>query len=158
MLASSISQGSGAGWPGVLFRGPTWLTARLRMSSDLCLLILSDRQAVAYVLNGLQHGFRLGFQPARKLKHARKNKPSAFQNPKVIDDYLATEVAHGRVAGPFPSPPLPNLQVSSFGVIPKKGQPGKWRLIVDLSSPHGSSVNDGIDADEFSCTTFTWTR
>ena len=109
-----------------------------------------DRQAVAYVLNGLQHGFRLGFQPARKLKPARKNKPSAFQNPKVIDDYLATEVARGRVAGPFPSPPLPNLQVSSFGVIPKKGQPGKWRLIVDLSSPHGSSVNDGIDADEFS--------
>ena len=42
MLASSISQGSGAGWPGVLFRGPTWLTARLRMSSDLRLLILSD--------------------------------------------------------------------------------------------------------------------
>ena len=43
MLASSISQGSGAGWPGVLLRGPTWLTARLWMSSDLRLLILSDR-------------------------------------------------------------------------------------------------------------------
>ena len=42
MLASGISQGSGAWWPGVLFRGPTWLTARLRMSSDLRLLILSD--------------------------------------------------------------------------------------------------------------------
>ena len=42
VLASSISQGSGAGWPGALFRGPTWLTARLRMSSDLRLLILSD--------------------------------------------------------------------------------------------------------------------
>ena len=109
-----------------------------------------DRQAVAYVLKGLQHGFHLGFQPARRLKPAKKNKPSAFQNPKVIDDYLANEVARGRVAGPFPSPPLPNLQVSSFGVIPKKGQPGKWRLIVDMSSPHGSSVNDGIDPGEFS--------
>ena len=109
-----------------------------------------DRQLVAYVLNGLQHGVCLGFQPARRLKPAKKNKPSAFQNPKVIDDYLATEVARGRVTGPFPSPPLPNLQVSSFGVIPQKGQPGKWCLIVDLSSPHGSSVNDGIDLDEFS--------
>ena len=59
-------------------------------------------------------------------------------------------MARGRVAGPFPSPPLPNLQVSSFGVIPKKGQPGKWRLIVGLSSPHGSSVNYGIDPGEFS--------
>ena len=109
-----------------------------------------DRQAVAYVLAGLQHGFRLGFQPARRLRAAKKNKPSAFQNPMVIDDYLANEVLRCRVAGPFQSVPLPNLQISSFGVIPKKGQPGKWRLIVDLSSPRGSSVNDGINSDEFS--------
>ena len=49
----------------------------------------------------------------------------------------------------IPPPPFPNLQISSFGVIPKKGQPGKWRRIVDLSSPWGASVNDGISADEF---------
>ena len=79
-----------------------------------------DRQAVAYALEGLQHSFRLGFQPAPRLKPAKKNKPCTFQNPQVINDYVATEVACGRVAGPFPSPPLPNLQVSSFGVIPKK--------------------------------------
>ena len=110
-----------------------------------------DRQAVTTnVLESLQHGFRLEFQPALRLKPAKKKKPSAFQNPKVIDDYLATEVAHGRVAGPFPSPPLHNLQVSSLGVIPKKGKPGKWHLIVDLLSLHGSSVNDGLDPDEFS--------
>ena len=54
------------------------------------------------------------------------------------------------MAGPFDSPPLSNLHVSSFGVIPKKGQPGKWRLIVDLSSPGGSSVNDRITAEDFS--------
>ena len=29
-------------------------------------------------------------------------------------------------------------------MIPKKSQPGKWRLIVDLSSPHGLSVKDGV--------------
>ena len=91
-----------------------------------------DREAVTYVLEGLQHGFHLGFQPVCRLKPTKKNKSSAFQNPEVIDDYLAFDVARGRVAGPFPSPPLPNLQVSSFGVMPKKGQPGKWRLIVDL--------------------------
>ena len=96
-----------------------------------------DRQAVNYVLEGLEHGFRLGFQPARRLRVAKRNKPSAFQNPHVIDDYLANEVARSRVAGPFPLIPLPNLHVSSFGVIPKKGQPAKWRLIVDLSSPGG---------------------
>ena len=109
-----------------------------------------DRQAVVYVLEGPQHGFRLRFQPARRLKPTKKNKPSAFQSPKVTDNYLATEVARGRVAGPFPSPHLPDLQVSSFGVIAKKRQPGKWRHIADMSSPYGSSVNDGINPDEFS--------
>ena len=96
-----------------------------------------DRQAVNYVLEGLEHGFRLGFQPARRLRGAKRNKPSAFQNPHIIDEYLANEVARSRVAGPFASIPLPNLHVSSFGVIPKKGQPAKWHLIVDLSSPRG---------------------
>ena len=33
---------------------------------------------------------------------------------------------------------------SSIGLIPKPHQPGKWRLIVDLSSPAGHSVNDSI--------------
>ena len=109
-----------------------------------------DRQAVSFVLQGLQHGFRLGFKPARRLKAAKRNKPSAFQNPHVIDDYLAREVSRCRVAGPFPSIPIPNLQVSSFGVKPKTGQPGKWRLIIDLSFPGGYSINNGISADEFS--------
>ena len=39
-----------------------------------------------------------------------------------------------------------NIQVNPFGVIPKS-EPGKWRLIVDLSSPKGGSVNDGICKD-----------
>ena len=54
------------------------------------------------------------------------------------------------MAGPF-HPPSPNLQISSFGVTPKKGQPVKWRLNVDLYSSvgglekgEGASVNDGI--------------
>ena len=34
--------------------------------------------------------------------------------------------------------------VSRFGVIPKQGQPNQWRLILDLSSPAGASVNDGV--------------
>ena len=38
-------------------------------------------------------------------------------------------------------------QTSPFGVIPKSGQPGRWRLIVDLSSPEGRSVNGGIEPE-----------
>ena len=91
----------------------------------------------------------MGFSPSQKLKSAKKNKPSATQHPSVVDQYLANEVSLGRVAGQFSAPPYPNLHVSSFGVIPKRGQPGKWHLILDLSSPGKASVNDGIDLDEF---------
>ncbi len=37
--------------------------------------------------------------------------------------------------------------ISRFGLIPKRGQPGQWRLIQDLSHPPGHSINDGIDKD-----------
>ena len=46
-----------------------------------------------------------------------------------------------------PLPDIPEVQISRFGVIPKQGQPGKWRLILDLSSPHSQSVNDGIASE-----------
>ena len=32
---------------------------------------------------------------------------------------------------------------------PKKHQPGKWHLILDLSSPAGHTVNDGIRKGPF---------
>lgn len=104
---------------------------------------------MSYVLSGIRQGFKLGFNSA-PLKDAKRNKQSALEHPEIVDEYLRNEVDLGRVAGPFSRPPIPNLHTSSFGVIPKSGQPGKWRLIVDLSSPEGSSVNDGIDPDSFS--------
>ena len=39
------------------------------------------------------------------------------------------------------------VHCSPIGVIPQKGKAGKWRLIVDLSSPAGGSVNDGISKE-----------
>ena len=79
------------------------------------------------------------------LHSAKKSMQSALKNPKVVDDYLAHETTVGNILGPFDMGDFPDLQVNSFGVIPKKYQPGKWRLITDLSSPKGFSVNDAID-------------
>ena len=75
---------------------------------------------------------------------------SALDYAEVVDEYLSAELAAGRLAGPFNHPPIPSLQVSPFGVIPKTHQPGKWRLILDLSSPAGHSVNDIIPKDPYS--------
>ena len=63
----------------------------------------------------------------------------------MVTDYIAKEVSLGRFLGPFSltdAPPLTHL--SKFAVIPKGHTPGKWRLITDLSSPKGQSVNDVI--------------
>ena len=80
-----------------------------------------DQPFVTYVLDGLQNVFRFGFNPASVfLKSATKNMLSASLQPSVIDDNLHTELAKGRVAGSFSSPPLPNLHISRFGVIPPK--------------------------------------
>ena len=85
-----------------------------------------NQSQVSFVLEGLRKGFRVGYNYPRKLKSASSNKPSAYAHPEIVDAYLANEVSLDRVAGPFDSPPLPGLHISSFGVVPKKGQPGKW--------------------------------
>ena len=120
-----------------------------KLWSELCLH--PDQVKVDYVISGLTNGFRLGFDPsAVSLQSAAHNMLSASLQPSVIDQYLLTEREKGRVAGPFLISPIPNLHVSRFGVIPKKHQPGKWRVILDLSSPLGHSVNDGILKEPFS--------
>lgn len=120
-----------------------------KLQSELC--FHPDQRLVDYVISGISSGFRLGFDPsAVSLKSAAQNMPSASLQPSVIDQYLLNELEKGRIAGPYSISPLPSLHVSRFGVIPKKYQPGKWRLILDLSSPMGHSVNDGIPKEPFS--------
>ena len=113
------------------------------------LTLYPDSAKANFVLRGIKEGSRLGCDKPVTLKSARRNKLSAYQHAGVIDAYLANEVRLGPVAGPFDVPPKQDLHVSSFGVIPKKGQPDKWRIIVDLSSLRGHSVNDGIDPESW---------
>ena len=90
----------------------------------------------------------MGFQHhSRTCSRARKNMLSAIENPEVVDRYLEKEVRLGRVVGPMQVQELPGAQVSRFGVIEKPHQPGKFRLIVDLSHPEGQSVNGGIERE-----------
>ena len=94
------------------------------------------------ILEGIQQGFRVGCDyQSHKCQSAAGNLKSARENAEVVEAYIA-EVAARRVVGPVSPIEITILQTSPFGVIPKL-QPGKWRLIVNLSAPKGS-VNDGI--------------
>ena len=70
---------------------------------------------------------------------------SASKNTEVVQAYLDKEAALGQIVGlTNPSPAPCGTQVSPIGVIPKQG---KWRLIVDHSSPEGQSVDGGIEPE-----------
>ena len=79
------------------------------------------------------------------LRSAKQNMLSAKQNPEVVTNYLQSELADSNIIGTFPPHSLPGIHINRIGSIPKKHQPGKWRLITDLSAPKGSSVNDAIN-------------
>ena len=68
---------------------------------------------------------------------------SARSKPEVVRDYVAVECSNCRVLGPLDPTHFPQIHTSRFGVI-YKGQTGKWRQIVDMSSPEGHSINDSI--------------
>ena len=104
-----------------------------------------DQDFVRFIVKGMEEGFPIGVDPTASFMSAHRNMSSAAENPQVIEDYLTKEVAAGNIFGPFSPSALPEVHINRFGVIPKKYQPGKWRLITDLSYPEGSSVNDAID-------------
>ena len=104
-----------------------------------------DQERASYLLNGLRNGFRIGYNyKDNTCQPRRKNMPSADLHHQIVEEYLSKECSTGKIVGPLPLQEFPFVQISPFGVIPKF-TPGKWRLILDLSSPHGKTVNDGID-------------
>ena len=64
----------------------------------------------------------------------------------VVDEYIQKEVECRVVIGSFSKPLAPVFHINRIRVIPKKYQPGRWRMITDLSFPEKSSVNDAIDS------------
>ena len=97
-----------------------------------------DQVLANFVLKGIEEGFRIGFDyahQAAELKSAFKNMKSAQDNPTVVQLYIDAEVQAGRLLPVQVHHSLDRIHLSPFGVIPKRYQPGKWRLIVDLSSP-----------------------
>ena len=98
------------------------------------------------LLHDLQWGCNIGYTGPRSAR-ITSNLKSSLLHPDAVSAALAKEVSNGDTAGPFPSPPIPNLQCSPLGVVPKKDS--TWRIIMDLSFPHGSSINDYISKDAF---------
>ncbi|XP_071781595.2 uncharacterized protein LOC139931867 [Centroberyx gerrardi] len=84
--------------------------------------------------------------------HVSHNLQSALAEPHTVNTLLAKEVKEGFMIGPFNNPPFPVFRISPIGIATRKYS-GKKRLIIDLSSPHGShipSINSVIPSPDFS--------
>ena len=67
---------------------------------------------------------------------------SALLYPEAVKEYLEVEVIHNAIVVLFSEPPFLGLHVSPMMTQPKPDS--SRRLIVDLSWPHRTSVNDNI--------------
>ena len=105
-----------------------------------------DRQFASDLVHDLHFGCRIGYQGPR---HCRitPNLKSSLRHPDAVSEALSKDVNKSHTAGPFPSLPLPTLQCSPLGLVPKKD--GSWRIIMDLSSPQGSSNNDFVSKEDY---------
>ena len=119
---------------------------KLRKASCAWKLALADSSTYAPGrYTGIRVGFHIGAdRRALSLRPGPGNFPSVRQHHQVVEAHIDVEVAAHRLIGPVPDSLASLCHCSPIGLIPKPHQPGRWRLIVDLSAPRGSSVNDAI--------------
>ena len=80
-----------------------------------------DKDFAGYILQGLQYGFSIGLDldPSMLFTSAKRNIPSANENPKVIDEYILEETDKGNILGPFSFQSPSIYHVNRIGVMPK---------------------------------------
>ena len=106
-----------------------------------------DRQRALYLREGFTVGFRIGFV-GDVVQTRPKNLRSARLCPHGVRTAIQTEIRRGHTSGPFPYPPFPVTHISPLGAVPKPD--GTVCLILDLSSPRGCSINEGISKEDYS--------
>ncbi len=129
-------------WP------PCWSPIRVPVLA-IALRSHPDQQFVTFVLQGLTHGFHIGFTRRRglSLRSSSRSHQSVSACPQAVSQYIGDECEAGRMVGPLPSTLSAQVHCSPIGIVPKGRNTGRWRMIVDLSYPEARSVNDGIDPD-----------
>ena len=130
---------------------PNYMGARIPVASQLH--IPSWKKQLqgywdAQLLDLLQYGFPLGFNRSCMLKNDVTNHKSAVDHPEHVQAYIDEEMKHGAIIGPFQSHPIAHAHFSPFMTRDKPDSKNR-RVIIDLSWPHGHSVNDGVDKNSY---------
>ena len=141
------------------FDVPNFLGARSPVTSQLNVPEW-ERQLRDYwdtqLIHLIKFGFPLGFNRNMRLMSEKINHASALKHPSDVVAYLEEEIAHGAIVGPFVNNPIQSCHYSPFMTREKSGS-NQRRVIIDLSWPRETSVNDAIDKDSYLGTEFSLT-
>ncbi len=107
-----------------------------------------DSSEKNFILTGFRHGFSINYFGPRNLTVETPNHLSATDQPRLLWDKIMKEVDLGHVAGPFKYPPFEHYFCSPLGLVRKACQPGKFRMIFDLSAGKPTSVYEQVP-DEY---------
>ena len=130
---------------------PNYVSCRLPVPSRLnvsCWREYLRNYKDAQICDFLEYGWPVGYDyssygfPCSQLR----NHQGALVFPDAIDSYLLAERRHKAVIGPYSFNPFScPVALSPLNSVPKQDS-SERRIIVDLSWPAGTSVNDGISS------------
>ena len=98
----------------------------------------------------LQYGFPLSIKNPQSLRNREvKNHFSALQHPMAIEEYLAKKRSHGAILGPIKATCSDDKHavIHCSPLLTRPKDIDKRRVILDLSYPQGSSLNDQSKID-----------
>ena len=103
-----------------------------------------DKKLIQY----LQYGFPLSLSSPESLRnHTVKKHFSALRHPSAIQEYLDKEQSYGAILGPVRNfgQEVDHKQIHCSPLLTRPKDGNKHRVILDLSHPHGLSVNNQVD-------------
>ena len=107
-----------------------------------------DMEKVKLVCTDLEKGADIGCRGPARNGSFSGNAASCEMFPEQITDAIGGWLEKGFAAGPFRREEVPaGAKISGIMCRPKPS--GAVRVILNMSAPVGSSVNDGIDGEEF---------
>ena len=107
-----------------------------------------DRRTLNKVYEDLKHGAKIGCTGHSRLPAHSSNAPSAYGNGAQVTDAIADWLAKGFAYGPVPHEEVPR-DAKFSGIMTRPKPNGSVRIILNLSSPIGSCVNEGINKEDF---------
>lgn len=127
---------------------PNFLGARITLCSDLNIVAWRKRLAHYHdkiLCEFLEFGWPVGYQASSPPESTNNNHPSALNWIDHVKAFIDKELEYQAVIGPFTQEPFhPWTRVSPIMSRPKR-ESKERRIIIDLSYPNGTAVNDGID-------------